>query len=78
MSRSAAGVLIVVSLPFLLWALPAARAQSAGNNNSAPGGRRPIIYVMPNALSSPGAADNSQVVGDSSHNGKEPQVAKIY
>lgn len=42
------------------------------------GAHRPVIYVMPNALSSPGAADNSQVVVDSSHNGKEPQVAKVY
>ena len=33
---------------------------------------------MPNALTNPGPGDNSQVVVDSSHNGKEPQVAKIY
>lgn len=33
---------------------------------------------MPNALTSPGSGDNSQVLVGSSHNGKEPQVAKIY
>ncbi len=45
---------------------------------SAPLAHRPIIYVMPNAVTNPGPGDNSQVVVDSSHNGKEPQVAKIY
>ena len=45
--------------------------------NGDAGKRRPVIYVMPNAVTS-GGADNSQVVVDSSHNGKEPQVAKIY
>lgn len=39
---------------------------------------RAIIYVMPNAVSNSGPGDNSQVIVDSSHNGKEPQVAKIY
>ena len=33
---------------------------------------------MPNAVTNPGPGDNAQVVVDSSHNGKEPQVAKIY
>jgi hypothetical protein len=42
------------------------------------GSRRPVIYVMPNAVTNPSGGDNSQVVVDSSHNGKEPQVAKIY
>jgi len=50
-------------------------AQSAANSNPS---RHAVIYVMPNALSSAGSADNSQVIVDSSHNGKEPQVAKIY
>src|SRR5438477_10896047 len=40
--------------------------------------RRPVIYVMPNAIANAGSGDNSQVVVDSSHNGKEPQIAKIY
>lgn len=41
-------------------------------------GRRPVVYVMPNALANPGSTDGSQVVVDSAHNGKEPQVAMIY
>ncbi len=40
--------------------------------------RRAVIFVMPNALMTAGPGDNSQVVVDSSHNGKEPQVAKVY
>lgn len=43
-----------------------------------PSGQRPIIYVMPNAFATPGSSENSQVLVDSAHNGKEPQVAKIY
>jgi hypothetical protein len=39
--------------------------------------RKPVIYVMPNALAGP-ANDGSQMVAESSHNGREPQVAKIY
>lgn len=54
-----------------LWAQSSSQSQS---DNS----RRPIVYVMPNALTSPGSGDNSQVLVGSSHNGKEPQVAKIY
>ncbi len=50
----------------------------AGDGNSSPTSHRPIIYVMPNAVTNPGPGDNSQVVVDSSHNGKEPQIAKIY
>jgi len=50
----------------------------SGESNLSPAAHRPIIYVMPNAVTNPGAGDNSQVVVDSSHNGKEPQVAKIY
>lgn len=51
-------------------------AQADVQSNS--GARRPVIYVMPNALSNAGSGENSQVVVDSSHNGKEPQVAKTY
>lgn len=54
------------------------QAQSAAERNTTPDTRRPIVYVMPNALTNPGNYDNSQVVVDSAHNGKEPQVAKIY
>lgn len=39
--------------------------------------RRAIIYVMPNALTGP-SQDGSQVIADGAHNGREPQVAKIY
>ena len=53
----------------------AARAEDKAVGGSS---RRPIIYVMPNAVTNPDGGDNSQVVVDSSHNGKEPQVAKIY
>lgn len=56
-----------------LFATTSVFAQSATSNAS----RRAVIYVMPNALSAAGS-DDSQVIVDSSHNGKEPQVAKIY
>ena len=39
--------------------------------------RKAVIYVMPSALAGP-SGDGSQVVAESSHNGHEPQVAKIY
>ncbi len=69
-------------LLFICFALPTfiaheAKAQS-GDTSSRAASRRPVIYVMPNAVSSPGSNDSSQVVVDSSHNGKEPQIAKIY
>jgi hypothetical protein len=79
MKRLWVGVLlVVVPIALRLWALPSTQAGPSGNSNFAPGAHRPIIYVMPNAVSNPGPGDNSQVVVDSSHNGKEPQVAKIY
>ncbi len=78
MTRSAVRVFpFVVAVAFQLWALPSSQTSSSGDGNSA-GKHRPIIYVMPNAVTNPGPGDNSQVVVDSSHNGKEPQVAKIY
>jgi hypothetical protein len=40
--------------------------------------RRPVVYVMPNALANPESSEGTQVVVDSAHNGKEPQVAMIY
>ena len=40
--------------------------------------RRAVVYVMPNALANPGSPEGQQVVVDSTHNGKEPQVAMIY
>src|SRR5260370_28592576 len=78
MSQSAVRALLVVVVVGQLWARPQGRAQSAGDGSIATGPRHPIIYVMPNAVTNPGQGENSQVVVDSSHNGKEPQVAKIY
>lgn len=79
MKRSSLSVLlVVVAVALELWALPRSQAAQSGNGNSIPTQHRPIIYVMPNAVTNPGSGDNSQVVVDSSHNGKEPQVAKIY
>jgi hypothetical protein len=60
---------------FGLSAAPCSFGQSAGGPPSA---RRPVVYVMPNALANPGSSEGSQVVVDSAHNGKEPQVAMIY
>lgn len=78
MSRSAVSVLLLV-VAFGLWIVPAGQAQSGDEKEKkAEGASRPLVYVMPNALMNPGTNDNSQVVVDSSHNGKEPQVAKIY
>ncbi len=78
MSRSAVRVLLVVmGVSFHMWVLAAAQAQSAADSSKS-SARRPVVYVMPNAVTNPGRGDNSQVVVDSSHNGKEPQVAKIY
>lgn len=77
MTRSSVSVLLfVVAVAFQLGALPGGQARSDSNPTS--GARSPIIYVMPNAVTNPGPGDNSQVVVDSSHNGKEPQVAKTY
>ena len=67
--------ILTLSLLFALLGTTSVFAQSTSGKNSS---RRAVIYVMPNALSSAGQADNSQVIVDSSHNGKEPQVAKIY
>lgn len=52
--------------------------QSRAGETPNPSARRPVIYVMPNAVANPGSGDTSQVIVDSSHNGKEPQIAKIY
>jgi hypothetical protein len=68
----------ILFLAFGLCAIPSIHAAQTENSNSPTNTHRPIIYVMPNAVTNPGPGDNSQVVVDSSHNGKEPQVAKIY
>jgi hypothetical protein len=70
-------LLFVVAIVLRISALPGNPSPSSGDGNL-PGVHQPIIYVMPNAVTNPGPGDNSQVVVDSSHNGKEPQVAKIY
>jgi hypothetical protein len=72
MHRVAVGVLVLAGFCLSLSAHPRGQAGSDGGKTSAV--RRPIIYVMPNEL----ASNNSEVVVSSSHNGKEPQVAKIY
>ena len=59
------------------WALPRAQGKAGATGNFSSAGR-PVIYVMPNALTNPGSSDNAQVVIGSSHDGKEPQVAKVY
>ena len=63
----------VLAVTVRLGAFPSGQARSGD-----PSPHRATIYVMPNAVSNPGSSDNSQVIVDSSHNGKEPQVAKIY
>ena len=68
----------ILFLAFGLCAIPSIQAAQSENSNSPASTHRPIIYVMPNAVTNPGPGDNSHVVVDSSHNGKEPQVAKIY
>ncbi len=75
MNHSALHVLFL--LPLTAFACTGTQAQSS-SDDSKQNSRRPVIYVMPNALTNPGAGDNSQVIVDSSHNGREPQVAKIY
>jgi len=83
MSRSTVHALLLVtgfliSLSMTVWAAPGGQDGSKKQDEPSQGSRHPIIYVMPNAVSSPDSTDNSRVIVDSSHNGKEPQVAKIY
>jgi hypothetical protein len=65
-------LVIAIALACVLSSSPA-RAGETPNSSA----RRPVIYVMPNAVANPGSGDNSQVIVDSSHNGKEPQIAKF-
>jgi len=78
MGRSTVCVILSTSAFILLAGTIAGAQTQSPAENSSPGARRPVIYVMPNAVTNPGSGDNSQVIVDSSHNGKEPQVAKIY
>jgi len=66
-------LVVVIAVASRLCAYPTGQA----NSSNLPL-QRAVIYVMPNAVANPASGDNSQVVVDSSHNGKEPQVAKIY
>jgi len=68
--------IVVIALGF--WFANFGYALGQSGSSSPKSGSRPVIYVMPNALTSPSSADGSQIVVDSAHNGKEPQVAKIY
>ena len=77
MHKSSLTVVFLASLAAQAWALPRAQEKAGATGNSSSSGR-PVIYVMPNALTNPGSSDNAQVVVGSSHDGKEPQVAKVY
>ncbi|MGD0180177.1 MAG: hypothetical protein ABSC15_10205 [Terriglobales bacterium] len=68
----------LAAIVFMFGTLPLGLARSSADHNSPPGTHGAVIYVMPNAVSNLGPGDNSQVAVDSSHNGREPQVAKIY
>lgn len=69
--------LYLFAVAFLFGTIQLSLARPSADHNSPAGTHGAIIYVMPNAVSNPGPGDTSQVVVDSSHNGKEPQVAKI-
>ncbi|MGA8150316.1 MAG: hypothetical protein WB952_05160 [Terriglobales bacterium] len=70
MKAMSLGLVLPGAIAFLLAGSVGLAAQSTAG--------RAVVYVMPNALASPAAGDASQVVVDSAHNGKEPQVAMIY
>jgi len=74
-------IFLYLAVVFSLVLVPQSRAQSAKPDYGPevqPSARRPVVYVMPNALANPGSNEGSQVVVDSAHTGKEPQVAMIY
>ncbi|HUI41341.1 MAG TPA: hypothetical protein VL523_05175 [Terriglobia bacterium] len=52
-------------------------ASNTGGNHG-PAAHRAVVFVMPNALMTSEAGNSSQVVVDSAHNGREPQIAKVY
>ncbi len=76
MNRQLLSVAVVVF--GIAFSLAQSHSDQMKNAADVPSSARPVIYVMPNALASPGSPDSSQVVVDSAHNGKEPQVAMIY
>jgi len=76
--RSISSVTLLFEFVLLIvFSLSVARAGDNARQPQPASGQRPIIYVMPNAFALPGSAE-AQVMVDSAHNGKEPQVAKIY
>jgi hypothetical protein len=77
MHKSSFTLVFLTSLAAQAWAFPRAQEKAGASDNSA-SARRAVIYVMPNALTNPGSSDNAPVVVGSSHDGKEPQVAKVY
>ena len=81
MRCSAISISMVLESAFLLFVFASSPAQTREGGARQPqpaAGRPPVVYVMPNALATPGSGDASQVVVASGHEGKEPQVAKIY
>lgn len=79
MRRSISSVGVLFSMvSFIALSNSVARAEDDAKQPQPAPGQRPIIYVMPNAFAIPGSAEGAQVMVDSAHNGKEPQVAKIY
>jgi hypothetical protein len=77
MKRSIAAGWVVPVFLMLMVAITTVFAQDPKGGSTARSQRRVVIYVMPNALEGP-AHGGSQVIAESSHNGQEPQVAKIY
>jgi hypothetical protein len=77
MKRSIAAGRAVAVFLMLMVAITTVFAQDPKGGSPASSQRRVVIYVMPNALEGP-AHGGSQVIAESSHNGQEPQVAKIY
>jgi hypothetical protein len=69
-------LLLYLTVAFSLVVVPHSDAQS-GPEVQLPAGR-PVVYVMPSSLATPGSNEASTVVVDSAHSGKEPQVAMIY
>lgn len=74
MRRSISAGLVLAGAVLLVTG--AGQAQNAAKDTTH-SQRKATIYVMPNALAGP-SNDGSQVIAESSHNGQEPQVAKIY
>jgi len=74
-------LLLYLTVTFSLVMVPRSHAQSVNRTSSPevqPPARRPVVYVMPNSLATPGSNEGSTVVVDSAHSGKDPQVAMIY